>query len=131
MKLQKSSDCGSYYYFAELSSFTPDVLYSKNDALPEEAVYRCSNNYPYLTKYYLKEGLGIGHFKAASNVNSDVHSSFDKHDDIVKIKTINSEWLYAAVYDENKKDKLAEKRGYVRLTDITPFYELENYVCRW
>ncbi|WP_316562104.1 hypothetical protein [Mixta calida] len=111
-------ECNADHYAADFVSFTPAA---KSDATTDDDT-GCAygGSFPYLTSYILKEHTAIGQLKDEPRENANVEYTFSRNDSVVKIRTVNQEWMYVSVYDPSAQDRLSDKRGYIRFSDVAP-----------
>lgn len=115
-------ECNSDNYSASLISFRP----SKNKRVPNmagmESRAPCGGDgrYPWLTAYHLRPEWDKYNFKEWPDDNANKTDSITRDDIVVKISTINRFWIFAALYDDSKDDRMSEKRGYIRISHLVP-----------
>lgn len=111
-------ECNTDNYVADFISFTPTL---KPDAgTDDDTACTYGGSFPYFTSYVLKTHHKTGQLNSEPRENANVEYTFSHNDSVVKIKTINKEWMYVSLYDPNTKDRLSNKRGYIRFSDVTP-----------
>lgn len=116
-------ECRSENYMAEIINFIPDFSVSFSDTTSYEDMAHCGYNgdRPFLTSYYLNPEYKIGYFNSEPGDNVAYVKTFNIRDRIVKISTVNKQWIYAAVYDDTKPDRLGDRKGYVNTKYLIPF----------
>lgn len=114
-------ECGSVYYEAKLTSFTADhhSKLSDQDTLKDEQSAGCGDLYPYVAAYTLKDGVTAS-LKDRPNDDAGNVYVFKETKWLRKIKTINDEWIYAALYNYNDPFNSSEIKGYIKLKDLDP-----------
>lgn len=116
------AECNSENYSALLLSFIP----TQNKSLPNiddmNAQVSCGGDgsYPWLTTYHLHHERDQVSFKEWPDDNANNTYSVTQTDVVVKIRTINKYWIYAALYDDSKVDHMSDKRGYIRISSLKP-----------
>ncbi|WP_334642659.1 hypothetical protein [Klebsiella aerogenes] len=116
------AECNSENYSAVLLSFVP----VQNKPLPNmddmNAQISCCGDgrYPWLTTYHLHHEWNKDSFKEWPDDNANNTYSVMRDDVVIKIRTINKFWIYAALYDDSKADGMSEKRGYIRVSHLKP-----------
>ncbi|MBY6255963.1 hypothetical protein K3G69_05525 [Phytobacter diazotrophicus] len=117
-KLTGSTECDHRYFTGELKHFTPA---NKNavdtDKLEKNAGCEA---FPWMMTYTLKSGVENKHFKQQPDDGAKDLQPVTSGTPLVKIKTINANWIQVAVRDENKPGLLGEARGYIKLNDLQP-----------
>ncbi len=76
--------------------------------------------FPYLISYQLKDGIDNVTLKDKPEADGKVISRVDNQHSLIKLKSINSQWLYVAEYDASKLDLLGDKKGYVEYRMLEP-----------
>jgi len=113
-------ECNADNYKADLLSFQPDDTAKNADDMIAQDFGGCGSGTPYLVLYQLKEGEKTFSLKSdASETASDV-ASVSSNETLAKIRTVDKAWIYVAVYDEAEKGHLSHKRGFVKLSALTP-----------
>ncbi len=119
-KLVKYMECNADNYKAEMQSFTPE----KQDNHPQDPITDdvggCGSSTPYLVLYQLKEGQKQLTLKQAAAETASQTAQVTSDETLAKIKTVDNTWVYVAIYDESAKGHLSNKRGFVKLSDLTP-----------
>jgi hypothetical protein len=71
--------------------------------------------------YQLKKGEKtiIPEKRGANETASDL-ASVNSNETLAKIRTVDKAWIHVAVYDEAEKRHLSNKRGFVKLSTLTP-----------
>lgn len=121
-KIEEYMLCNSSNYEAEFISFTP-VLFNENINTQEEKRHtNCGygGRYPYLTTYTLKSDAKSGQLRHKPDDNAKISYTFTQDYNVVKIKTINKEWMYVALHDLTRPDPLSDKTGYIKFSDVEP-----------
>ena len=115
-------ECNANNYTAKLVKFSPDLSSQSPQTDKFETLASCGQNgrYPYLTGYHLKPGLDNVWLKSSPDDNASNAYTASSDKSLVKIKTINSQWIYAAFYDYTRDDRLSEQKGYIKLSDLVP-----------
>ena len=113
--ITSTNECDSRIWHAKIIEFEAMKANLKLD----EGIVDC-NRFPYLITYQLKEGIDTIDLLDQPNVSAKQVGAVNNQHTFVKIKTINPEWLYVAVYDASKKDLVGWPRGYVKQEDLTP-----------
>ncbi|YCI29934.1 hypothetical protein M1E08_03355 [Erwinia sp. PK3-005] len=121
-KVEEYMLCNASNYEAELISFTPSLFNENTNTQGENRYTNCGygGRYPYLTSYTLKPDAKSGQLKPEPNDNAENSYTFTHDNSVVKIKTINKEWMYVSLYDLTKPDLLSDKRGYIKFSDVEP-----------
>lgn len=116
-------ECSTENYMASLVAFIPDFSAETSDTTAYEDMAQCGYNgaRPFLTSYYLNPEYKEGRFYLKPNNNADYVKTFNIRDRLVKIRTINEKWIYAAIYDDKKADKLGDTRGYINIKYLLPY----------
>lgn len=116
------TDCQRDHYSAMLISFIPASTNPLPDIAKMTSLAPCvgGGRYPWLTAYHLRQGQIGEVFKEWPDDNANNTYSVMSDDMLVKIHTVNRFWIYAAVYDENSDDRISEKRGYIRVSNLKP-----------
>lgn len=121
-RIKNYIECNANNYTANLVRFSSDSSSQNPQTDKFEALASCGQNgrYPYLTGYHLKPGLDKAWLKSSPDDNAS--NTFPVPDDksLVKIKTINLQWIYVAFYDYTRDDRLSEQKGYIKLSDLVP-----------
>lgn len=119
--VRRYEECGSVYYEAKLTTFTADhhSSLSDKDTLKDEQFAGCGDRYPYVASYSVKEGISTA-LKSAPADNASTVYALKEDEIITKIKTVNSEWIYASLYSQDIPISYPEIRGYIRLKDLHP-----------
>jgi hypothetical protein len=78
------------------------------------------NPAPYMEAYTLKHKDAGVHFKSAPNKNSADGALIPLEESLIKIQTIDSDWVYVAVFDDNSPELQGKVRGYVLQQDLQP-----------
>lgn len=112
-------ECDTDNYIADFVSFTPAPP-KTNEKTDDNTGCVYGGSFPYLTSYILKSDKKSGQMKAEPNDNAKTNYTFTRNESIVKIKTINKEWMYASVRDPTKADLLSDRRGYIKFSDVEP-----------
>lgn len=115
-EINKTKECDSTVWQAKIVSFKK----INADFTVAEHNEEC-NSYPYLNTCQLKEGVDSIALKDKPESKGKVIYRIDNQHSLVKVKSVNSEWLYVAEYDESKKDMAGERQGYVEYRNIDPF----------
>ncbi|NBB56676.1 hypothetical protein GU930_16330 [Pantoea vagans] len=113
--IKKSQECDSTVWQAKIISFKGNDKNFKVDESKSEC-----NAYPYIISYQLKEGTGSIFLKDKPDENGKAISQIDNQHSLIKIKGINSKWLYVAEYDPSKANLLGERKGYVEYSELQP-----------
>lgn len=121
-QVAKYVECQHDSYSALFIAFTPSPATPllDMDKLASRVPCNGEGRYPWLTAYHLRQGRNNVEFKEWPDDNANNTYSVLGDDTLVKIHTINRFWIYAAVYDESKGDRLGEKRGYIRVSNLQP-----------
>lgn len=97
-EINKTKECDSTVWQAKIVSFKK----INADFTVTEHNEEC-NSYPYLNTCQLKEGVDSIALKDKPESKGKVIYRIDNQHSLVKVKSVNSEWLYVAEYDESKK----------------------------
>ena len=112
-------ECDTDHYIASFVSFKP--VYAASDATSEEKATSCNRGgFPYLTFYTLKADVKAGQLKSEPSETAKNSYTLCQQESIIKIETINDEWMYAAVYDSDAKNLMSSRKGYIKIKDLTP-----------
>ncbi|EMK0360260.1 hypothetical protein ACU6Z1_14640 [Klebsiella aerogenes] len=116
------TECSSENYSAVLLSFVPVQNKPASNIDDMNAQVPCGGDgrYPWLTTYHLQHEWNQLSFKEWPDDNANNTYSVMADDVVVKIRTINKYWIYAALYDDSKADRMSEKRGYIRRGHLKP-----------
>ena len=120
-RVRRYVECDSLYYEARLISFTADhhSPISDQDTLKDEEFAGCGDRHPYMASYAVKEGVSTA-LKSAPNEGGRIVHSLGEGELITRIKSIDSEWIYASLYSNDIPIRYPETKGYIRLKDLTP-----------
>lgn len=112
-------ECDADNYIADFVSFTPDwPKFGEKTDDNTGCVY--GGSFPYLTAYTLKSDAKSGQLRHEPDNNAKISYTFTQDYNVVKIKTINKEWMYVALHDLTRPDPLSDKRGYIKFSDVEP-----------
>lgn len=121
-KVVESVMCNSDIYDATLISFKPDFKASSVDTSKYEDTARGGCNIdgrlPYITIYIGKSDQQKAAIKSAPDDKSDTLWEIGKTGAVVKLKTINKNWLYVAKYDYSQPELASPEHGYVRIKQV-------------
>lgn len=110
-----ANECDSKIWRAKVIEFK--VM--KNNLKLDESKNEC-NGLPYLLTYQLKEGVKKIDILERPDISAIKIGIVGGQHTLVKIKTINPEWFYVAVYDASKQDFIGWPKGYARKKDLSP-----------
>ena len=113
-------ECNTDNYKADLQSFLPDNAAQNADDMIAQDFGGCGSDTPYLVLYQLKEGEKTLSLKSESSETASDLASVNSNETLAKIRTVDKAWIYVAVYDEAEKGHLSNKRGFVKLSTLTP-----------
>lgn len=117
-KLTASTECDHRYYSAEMTHFKPAGKTTINASQLEQNA-GCEA-WPWMLTYTLKPGVKTRYFKQKPDAASKDLQPVTPGTPLVKIKTINANWIQVAVRDENKPGLLGEAGGFIKLDDLQP-----------
>lgn len=112
-------ECDADNYIAEFVSFTPTAL-NFNTKTNDDTGCVYGGSFPYLTSYVLNSNTKTGQLKHEPKERAKTSYIFTRDESVVKIKTINKEWMYVALYDPTRQDRLSDKKGYIKFSDVVP-----------
>ena len=110
-----AKECDSKIWHAKIIEFQK----MKNNLKLDESKVEC-NGFPYLLTYQLKEGVTKVDIFSQPDISAKRIGVVDGQHTLVKIKTINPEWFFVAVYDASKQDFIGWPKGYARKKDLSP-----------
>lgn len=113
-------ECNTDNYKADLQSFQPDNAAQNADDMMTQDFGGCGSATPYLVLYQLKEGEKMLSLKSEASETASDLASVNSNETLAKIRTVDKAWIYVAVYDEAEKGHLSNKRGFVKLSTLTP-----------
>jgi hypothetical protein len=117
-KLTGSTECDHRYFTGELTHFKPaDKNAIDTDKLEKNAGCEA---FPWMMTYTLKSGIENKYFKQQPDAGAKDLQPATPGTPLVKIKTINPNWIEVAVRDEDKPGLLGEARGFIKLNDLQP-----------
>lgn len=114
-KINKTQECDSTVWQAKMVSF---VRNNKNLKVEEQSI-ECGS-YPYLISYQLKDGVDIVTLRDKPENDGKVIYRIDNQHSLIKIRNVNSKWLYVAEYDASKENLIGEHQGYIEYSNIEP-----------
>ncbi|ALB61086.1 hypothetical protein BN137_2489 [Cronobacter condimenti 1330] len=117
-KMKGSTECSHHYYEAELVAFTP--LKDKTFNIDKLEKSAGCESYPYAVTYTLKEQAKDTHFKASPEDSAKDTGAIPMDSPLIKVKTVNAQWIQAAVYDESKPGLIGTPGGYVKMSYLQP-----------
>ena len=109
-------ECNSKQKYVKFVSFIPNQKQT-GDVTQLESQSGC-NAEPYTVMFTLKEGKEPVYLKSEPSVQSKNSSNKPVELPLVKIKTVNSEWVYVALYDASKPGSRSQATGYLKLSDL-------------
>lgn len=113
--INNTHECDSSVWQAQMVSFKKNNDHLKLDEREGEC-----GAFPYLISYQLKDGIDNVTLKDKPEADGKVISRVDNQHSLIKLKSINSQWLYVAEYDASKLDLLGDKKGYVEYRMLEP-----------
>lgn len=113
--INNTHECDSSVWQAKMVSFEKNNDIFKIDERNEEC-----GAYPYLISYQLKDGIDNVALKDKPDADGKVISRVDNQHSLIKVRSVNSQWLYVAEYDASKLDLLGDKKGYVEYQKLEP-----------
>ncbi|MDH2912900.1 hypothetical protein N7V53_10220 [Kosakonia sp. HypNH10] len=116
--LQKQVECDRTTYNAKMISFVP-----LNDSLPPIAALENSascESWPWAETYILKEGVNGSHFKKLPDNGALNTLEIKPAQPLIKIKTVNDEWIRAAILDEKNGGPKRKTEGFIKLDQLRP-----------
>ncbi|SFE83640.1 hypothetical protein SAMN05216563_108272 [Phytobacter palmae] len=117
-KLAETTECDHRYFTAGMKHFSPgDKATIDTNKIEKQAGCEA---FPWMMTYTLKPGIENRYFKQQPDAGARDLQLVTPDTPLVKIKTINSEWIQVAVRDENKPGLLGEARGFIKLNDLQP-----------
>ncbi|AUX73789.1 hypothetical protein [Erwinia pyrifoliae] len=110
-------ECDNKNYYAHFISFKATASGQHN----AEDIARRSGcgGYPWLQRFSKNLNKETVTFKSQPDAKSKVVYTVTTDDTVVKIKSINAEWIYAAIYDESKPEMSGNIRGYILKSDLS------------
>ncbi|GAA3601408.1 hypothetical protein GCM10023078_31140 [Gibbsiella greigii] len=116
--LKSVKECDHNYSGATLINFLPTPqLHFDIDKMEKNA--GCES-YPYIISYSVSPEINELYFKESPNPTAKDTAAIPNGVSLVKIKTINKDWIQAAVYDESKPGLTGVPEGYVELKKLKP-----------
>lgn len=116
--LKVQPECDRSLYSAKGVTFTP-IAGQLSVAKNLELSAGCEA-YPWAVTYTLKAGLEGQHFKQQPEATAKDLQPVPPEQPLIKIETIDSNWIRAAVVDQSKNDLIGELQGYLRLDTLQP-----------
>ncbi|CCP08370.1 hypothetical protein BN440_3366 [Erwinia amylovora MR1] len=110
-------ECDNKNYYAHFISFKATASGQHN----AEDIARRSGcgGYPWLQRFSKNLNKETVTFKSQPDANSKAIYTVTADDTVVKINSINAEWIYAAIYDESKPEMSGNIRGYILKSDLS------------
>jgi len=113
-------ECDHRYYYAKFVAFKP--VTKSGDYTQEIGELAGCGGQPWQVGYQVNPAKGKVYLKARPDMNSQNLVPLTTDDSVIKIRTIDAEWLYVAVYDAGKPDSMSDRRGYIRKSALTNWY---------
>lgn len=110
-----TKDCDANTYSANYVAFTPD-----NKSTPLSQEIKSCGSYPYQLSYMIKEGQPTIMLKDKPNDDGKKIAVAPADKPLIKIKTIDDNWYYVAVYDDSKPESMGDVRGYIKSSVLDP-----------
>lgn len=117
-KLTLAKECDHYYSAAKLIKFN-SVNQPLYDIDKIEKSAGCEA-YPYIITYAIKPDIKNLYFRQSPSVTAKNTSPIPDGVPLVKMRTINKNWIQAAVYDESKAGLIGTSEGYIELKNLQP-----------
>ncbi|WP_312689263.1 hypothetical protein [Kosakonia sp.] len=115
--LKAQPECDRHLYSAKAVKFTPTAGQAPVKNL--ETAAGCEA-YPWAVTYTLKTGLADQHFKQQPEATAKDLQPVLPEQPLIKIETVDGDWIRAAVLDQSKSDLIGEPQGYLRLETLQP-----------
>lgn len=109
-------ECNSKQKYVKFFSFIANQMQT-GDVTQLESQSGC-NAEPYTVMFTLKEGKQPVYLKSEPSDQSRNSNNKPVELPLVKIKTVNSEWVYVALYDASKPESRSQTTGYLKLSDL-------------
>ena len=113
--LKVTTECDNNVYRATFINFTAQQI---NKA----SVDKGCDSYPWLITLRLKQGIQESELFTQPESGSQSAATVSAQTPLVKIKTINKEWIYVANYDESLPDLTGSLSGYIPANRLEPVY---------
>lgn len=113
--LKVTTECDNNVYRATFINFTAQQI---NKALVDKGC----DSYPWLITLRLKQGIQESELFTQPESGSQSAATVSAQTPLVKIKTINKEWIYVANYDESQPDLTGSLSGYIPANRLEPVY---------
>lgn len=114
-QINKIQECDSTVWQAKMVSFERN---NKNLKVKEQSG-ECGS-YPYLISYQLKDGVDTITLRDKPETEGKVIYRIDNQHSLIKLRNVNSKWLYVAEYDASKENLIGEHQGYIEYSNIEP-----------
>ncbi len=111
-----SVECDTRYYYSRFVDFKS----SDKKSIDPEIIAKASGcgGHPYIQSFIKKQTLKDAYFKSKPELVSSNIYKITESDSIIKIETINDQWLYVAVSDDSKPDYIGDKKGYILKSEL-------------
>jgi len=112
----KMTECNNQHDYAKFKSFKAN--HSEVHNLSEVEKKSGCDSQPWQMMYTVKDGGKSVFLKSEPSVSSK--NVYTKAIDmpLVKIKTIDNEWVYVAIYDASMRNSMSDIRGYLKAKDL-------------
>ncbi|EAA6070904.1 SH3 domain-containing protein [Salmonella enterica subsp. enterica] len=120
--LSPTEECGDKFSYANFISFNPVVSTEKIDIDVIQRATICEDSYPYIVGYTLKPDVKEVYLRKKPSIDADINGTVSERDVLIKIKTINKDWVLVGVYDSKGSDLVGKLKGYVELK----YLDLDN-----
>ncbi|MDE8555297.1 hypothetical protein [Pantoea vagans] len=114
-ELNKTQECDSAVWQAKMVSFERN-----NKKLKVEEQSGDCGSYPYLISYQLKDGVDAVTLRDKPETEGKVIYRVGSEHSLIKLRNVNSDWLYVAEYDASKPNLVGEHQGYIEYSKIEP-----------
>jgi len=110
------AECDSKKTYAKFSSFKP-ISVNNFDIKELELKSGCDPQ-PYSVMFTVKEGHGDVFLKSRPESLSDNVIDKPVSQPLVKIRTVNNNWVYVSLYDASQPDSQSKVKGYLNIKDL-------------
>lgn len=110
------SECDSKKIYAKFNDFKPDSA-GRYDVKELELKSGCDPE-PYMVMFTIKDGIKNIYLKSKPDEKSANVSDEPVSQPLVKIKTIDNEWVYVSLYDASQSDSQSKMKGYLNIKDL-------------
>lgn len=118
--MKRTTVCASAYRATSHTSFEPDMSSGLVDTTTDEKFINCGERYPYLSFYHINPSQKEAVLKATPDDSAEKTFPFDGDTTIAKLKTVDKNWFYVALYDAKTIDQISGEKGYIKQNELTP-----------